>query len=146
MVLRTNENKKTLPGKAGKKNSIHDRIEQGIPIGILAYSYMWEPKTGSTRVEPRRIWPIRSRTYPIGVKPLKIVASMSSMVFQYRYMNVLNFEILSVIGLRGLRRLLMRGLKLRAHKRYLLFWERYSYLTWQLRIQLSNNIFYIEIR
>lgn len=38
MVWRTNENKITIPGKAGKKASIRNRVDRGTPIGLLAYS------------------------------------------------------------------------------------------------------------
>jgi GNAT superfamily N-acetyltransferase len=36
-VWRVNENKKTIPGKAGKKASMYNRVINDIPIGILAY-------------------------------------------------------------------------------------------------------------
>lgn len=38
MLWRTNENRKTIPGKAGKKASMKNRVDHGIPIGLLAYS------------------------------------------------------------------------------------------------------------
>ncbi len=38
MAWRTNENKKTIPGKAGKKVSMKDRVDHDTPIGLLAYS------------------------------------------------------------------------------------------------------------
>lgn len=38
MVWRNNENKQTLSGKPGKKASMQNRVEQGTPIGLLAYS------------------------------------------------------------------------------------------------------------
>lgn len=38
MVWRTNENKKTLPGKTGKKASMQNRVDHSTPIGLLAYS------------------------------------------------------------------------------------------------------------
>lgn len=37
MAWRVNENKSSMPGKAGKKASIKNRVDSGIPIGILAY-------------------------------------------------------------------------------------------------------------
>lgn len=37
MVWRTNENRTLLPGKAGKKASMKRRIDEGIPVGLLAY-------------------------------------------------------------------------------------------------------------
>ena len=38
MVWRSNEHKKTIPGKAGKKASIQNRVKDATPIGLLAYS------------------------------------------------------------------------------------------------------------
>ncbi|MBE9099842.1 GNAT family N-acetyltransferase [Vacuolonema iberomarrocanum] len=38
MVWRNNENRKTIPGKVGKKSSMKNRVDQGIPVGLLAYS------------------------------------------------------------------------------------------------------------
>ncbi|MCG8651480.1 MAG: GNAT family N-acetyltransferase [Pirellulales bacterium] len=38
MLWRPNENKKTMPGKPGKKASMKNRVDAGIPIGLLAYS------------------------------------------------------------------------------------------------------------
>lgn len=38
MLWRTNENKKTLPGKAGKKASMKNRVDHGTPVGLLAYA------------------------------------------------------------------------------------------------------------
>ncbi len=37
MAWRVNENKKTIPGKSGKKASMHNRVKKGIPVGLLAY-------------------------------------------------------------------------------------------------------------
>ncbi|MBX2852012.1 MAG: GNAT family N-acetyltransferase [Phycisphaeraceae bacterium] len=37
MLWRTNECKKTIPGKAGKKAAMNNRVEDGTPIGLLAY-------------------------------------------------------------------------------------------------------------
>jgi len=37
MAWRTNENKKSIPGKSGKKLSIKRRVDEGVPIGLLAY-------------------------------------------------------------------------------------------------------------
>lgn len=37
MAWRVNENKNSIPGKAGKKASMKNRVDSGIPIGILAY-------------------------------------------------------------------------------------------------------------
>ena len=37
MVWRTNENKKLLQGKLGKKASMKRRVEEGVPVGLLAY-------------------------------------------------------------------------------------------------------------
>ncbi len=37
MAWRVNENRKTVPGKAGLKLSMKGRVENGIPIGLLAY-------------------------------------------------------------------------------------------------------------
>jgi len=36
-VWRVNEYKKTIPGKYGKKESMHNRVKKGTPIGLLAY-------------------------------------------------------------------------------------------------------------
>jgi len=36
-VWRVNENKTTMPAKAGKKASMHTRVKNGVPIGLLAY-------------------------------------------------------------------------------------------------------------
>jgi GNAT superfamily N-acetyltransferase len=38
MLWRTNENNKNIPGKAGKKASIKNRVDDGTAIGLLAYS------------------------------------------------------------------------------------------------------------
>ncbi len=38
MAWRTNENRRALPGKSGKKASIKRRVHDGVPIGLLAYS------------------------------------------------------------------------------------------------------------
>lgn len=38
MVWRVNENKRSAPGKSGKKASVRRRVDEGIPIGLLAYS------------------------------------------------------------------------------------------------------------
>ena len=38
MAWRTNENAKTIAGKAGKKASIRQRVTDATPIGLLAYS------------------------------------------------------------------------------------------------------------
>ena len=38
MVWRINENKQSMPGKSGKKASMKKRVDDGIPIGLLAYS------------------------------------------------------------------------------------------------------------
>lgn len=37
MAWRSNENKKAIPGKAGKKASMKNRVDSGAPIGILGY-------------------------------------------------------------------------------------------------------------
>lgn len=37
MAWRSNENKKTIPGKVGKKASMKSRVGAGTPIGILGY-------------------------------------------------------------------------------------------------------------
>ena len=37
MAWRTNENKKSVPGKSGKKLSIKRRVDEGVPVGMLAY-------------------------------------------------------------------------------------------------------------
>ena len=37
MLWRVNENKKSLPGKVGKKASMKRRVDENIPIGLLAY-------------------------------------------------------------------------------------------------------------
>ena len=36
MAWRNNENKGSIPGKLGKKLSIKRRVDEGIPIGLLA--------------------------------------------------------------------------------------------------------------
>lgn len=36
MAWRTNENKKAIPGKHGKKLAIKSRVDEGVPIGLLA--------------------------------------------------------------------------------------------------------------
>ena len=38
MVWRTNENKRSQPGKSGKKASMKKRADEGTPVGLLAYS------------------------------------------------------------------------------------------------------------
>lgn len=38
MAWRNNENKHSIPGKSGKKLSIKRRIDEGVPVGILAYN------------------------------------------------------------------------------------------------------------
>ena len=38
MAWRVNENKQSTPGKSGRKMSLKRRVDEGIPIGLLAYS------------------------------------------------------------------------------------------------------------
>ncbi len=38
MLWRKNEHKKSIPSKAGKKASMKNRVDDGTPIGLLAYS------------------------------------------------------------------------------------------------------------
>ncbi len=37
MVWRNNENKKSMPGKTGKKASMKRRVDEGVTVGLLAY-------------------------------------------------------------------------------------------------------------
>lgn len=51
MAWRNNENQQQLGGKAGKKASIHQRVKEEIPIGLLAY--VNEDPVGWCSIAPR---------------------------------------------------------------------------------------------